>query len=224
MPRRTFLRYKKADELDEQVIQHYLLAFAPENLYKHPHHFPSLCSQALFEDDHPLALEIGCGSGEQLCALALEHPKANFVGIDIAGKSLTKAVEQAFSAHLENIRFIHADFQQMYSLLVPNALNAVYLHFPDPHMKLKHRHKRIFNQVFLDHISLALQPGSILSVMTDVAPFFLDMLALAEQDERFVNSHEESYLIGFEEGVKSHFQRVWEGYHETVYRFEMRKK
>ncbi len=221
--RRTFLRYTKAQVLDEQVVSKYLLSYLPATLYHDWPTLPGITAQELFGNDLKLELEIGCGSAEFLCSLAEKCPDTNFVGIDISGKSLHQAVKMACSLGLPNIKFINADFHLMYPLLRPESLSAVYLHFPDPHLKARCQKRHLFNETFLNALFTALVNDGLLSVMTDVEAFFMEMLQLIEQDARFQKVHPQRYLIGFEPAVKSRFQRLWELHGESVFRFEMRK-
>ena len=219
MARRTFLRYTRAEQLSEEERARYIRFFPPAELYHHRERFPQLTSTNLFGNIHPLEVEIGCGSAEPLCSLAQAHPHINYLGIDISGPSIHKAAELAAKRQLHNILFIHADFQQLTPLLVPQSLRAVYLHFPDPHTKSGYKKRRIFTQAFLETLSQTLETKGLLSVMTDHQERFMDMLLLLETDPRFVKMHQERYLLGFEHEVKSHFQRIWEHHGETVYRF-----
>ncbi len=221
--RRTFLRHTKAQVLDEQAVDRYLLSYLPVLLYHHWQTLPGITAQELFGNDLKLELEIGCGSAEFLCSRAEECPDTNFVGVDISGRSLLKAVEMAYALALHNIKFINADFHLMYPLLRPDALSAVYLHFPDPHLKARCQKRRLFNESFLDALFASLENDGLLSVMTDVETFFMEMLQLMEQDTRFLKVYPQRYLVGFEPAIKSHFQRLWELHGESVFRFEVRK-
>jgi tRNA (guanine-N7-)-methyltransferase len=218
------LRFTRAQQIDQHEQQHYLRCYSPEALFHNWQQFPPLTSAALFENEQPLELEIGCGSGELLLFLARERPHTNFVGVDISRKMLDKAVEQAVRYRLPNLKFINADFRQMYPLLMPDTLKSVYLHFPDPHLRPRHQKRRLLNAEFLEQMHRALKPEGTLSVMTDVCDFFFDMLAIIEQDTRFQKCHSERYLTGSDLPVRSHFQRVWEGYGEQVYRCLIQKK
>ncbi len=221
--RRTFLRHTKAQTLDEHIIGRYLLSYLPTILYHNWQTLPGITAQDLFGNDRALELEIGCGSAEFLCSLAEKYPNTNFVGIDISGRSLLKSVEMADTSALRNIKFINADFHLMYPLLHPESLSAVYLHFPDPHLKPRCQKRRLLNEICLDVLFTAMVNGALLSVMTDVEAFFMEMLQLIEQDARFKKSHSQRYLVGFEPAVKSHFQRLWEQHGESVFRFEVHK-
>ena len=169
-------------------------------------------------------MEIGCGTGEHLCALAAESPAALFVGIDLSLKSPVRAVERARALSLDNVKFIKAGIYLVYPLLEPNSLRAVYLHFPDPCLRPKFRKRRIFNEGFLDRVYYALAEEGLLSVMTDVPPLFMDMLAQVEKDPRFVKTHPERYLAGPDSSIKSRYQATWEKYGIYPMRFVVKKR
>ena len=219
MSRRRVLRYLKTKEPEQTARQRYLMQYPSGALYHHSEHFLPLTSPALFGDTRPLELEIGCGSGEYLCLLACQNPDHNFVGIDKSRKAIYRGVQAAADMGLSNVKFIEADFHLMYPLLSPSSLRVVYLHFPDPYGRPQLRRRRIFSPMFLDHIAAALQVGGLLSVVSDHEEFFMEMLALIEQDERFAKQHEERYLQGFDVGIKSRFQHIWEGYGVVPLRF-----
>jgi tRNA (guanine-N7-)-methyltransferase len=224
MTRKSFaIRHIKFSPPDEQTAGKYFLSWHARDLYHAPGAFPRLTSEGLFGCTRPMELEIGCGTGEHLCALAAETPAANFVGIDISLKSLYAAVEQAKALSLENVMFIKAGAQLVYPLLDPGSLRAVYLHFPDPCLRPKYRKRRIFNERFLDRMHYALTEGGLLSVMTDVPSLFMDMLAQAESDPRFEKIHPERYLSGPDSSITSRYQATWEKYGIYPMRFVVKK-
>ncbi len=225
MTRKSFaIRHLKFSPPDEDTARKYLLQWQTGDLYHSPEAFPRLDSSSIFSNTQPLELEIGCGTGEFLCALATGEPETNFIGLDISLKSLFIAVEKARTLSLDNTRFIKAAVQFAYPLLVPGSLRAVYMHFPDPCLRPKYRKKRIFNRAFLDHVYIALADGGRLSVMTDLPELFESMLALVEQDARFEKTHGERYLQGFDLGVNSRYQGVWKKHGLAPLRFIVRKK
>jgi tRNA (guanine-N7-)-methyltransferase len=223
MPRRSLRRGARFQPPDPCSIERYLRFFSSKELFCNPDRFPPIDSPHLFGDQLPLQLEIGCGTADFLCALALEHPRTNFVGVDISSKPLFKAIRTAQAHVLPNITFIKGDFRQMYPLLAADALEAVYLHFPDPHMRQRFRKRRVVSPGFLDAIHRALVRGGCLSIATDHREFLLEMLALVEQDARFAKTHAERYLIGLEASAKSQFQRIWERHGLATLRVELQK-
>src|SRR5262249_46175913 len=223
MSRRALMRGARFQPPGPRAIERYLLFFSSKELFWNLDMFPPIDSPHLFGDHLPLRLYIGCATADSLRALALGHPRPNFVGCDVSSKPLLKAIRTAEAHALSNIKFIKGDFKRMYPLLVANALQAVYLHFPDPHMRQRFRKRRVVSQGFLDEINRALTPGGRLSIMTDHYEFFFEMLTLVEQDVRFAKTHAERYLIGFEAPAKSQFQRMWERHGLLTLRVELQK-
>ena len=93
MSRRSLLRGARFQPPDPQLIERYLRFFSSKELFWNPDIFPPIDSPHLFGDDLPLALEIGCGTADFLCAQAREHPGTNFVGIDVSAKPLFRGPE-----------------------------------------------------------------------------------------------------------------------------------
>ena len=224
MPRRLLSRHIRPRPLDDQEIKQYLRVYNARDLYHHPEIFPRLCSQQLFGNSAPLKLEVGCGTAEFLCSLASKEPEVNFVGVDIARRPLYKAVAIASSLQLPNVRFLHANFAQMYPLLEPGSLWQVYVHFPDPNMHPKFHRRKLVTPAFLEAIHLAFVSGGGLSLMTDHSAVFEELLAVVEADSRFQKTHPERYLMGFEPEIKSRFQRIWERHGLPILRLEVCKK
>src|SRR6478672_10873393 len=54
-------------------------------------------------------LELGCGSGGNLLAIAMAWPDSEVVGLDIASKPVAAATETAAAAGLANATFLAAD-------------------------------------------------------------------------------------------------------------------
>ena len=223
MSRRSLMRGTPFEPPDPRAIERYLLFFSSKELFLNPDMFPPIDSPHLFGNHLPFQLEIGCGTADFLCALALEHPETNFVGVDVSAKPLFRAIRRAESLALPNIKFIKGDFKRMLPLLPADALQAVYLYFPDPHMRQRFRKRRMVSPEFLDAVSRALVPGGRLSITTDHHEFFMEMLALIEHDARFTKTHAERYLIGLDAPARSQFQRIWEGHGLPTLRVELER-
>ncbi|MEO6458131.1 MAG: methyltransferase domain-containing protein [Chloroflexia bacterium] len=222
MPRKTFLnRHTKASVPDEPTAAKYLLRWYTGDLYRSIEQFPLLTSQALFGNDLPMELEIGCGTGEFLCGLAAERSGVSFVGLDINLKSLFVGVERASALSLENVKFIKAPIQFLYPLMPSGSLQAVYMHFPDPLLRPKYRKRKVLNEEFLRHLSYALQPDGLFSIVTDNDELFESVLALVEESPYFRKMHTERYLSGFEPQAKSRYQLYWEAHDKPIFRLRL---
>jgi len=201
----------------------YLHLWVQEEVHFHADRFPPLDSPSLFGNSRPLELEVGCGTGEFLCALASERPDTNFVGIDPLTKVLFHAARQADSLKLKNIRFVRAPMHVLYPLLLPDTLSAVYVHFPDPYVRARGQHK-VLNPRFIEAILQALRPGRPFSVVSDKPTLFEEALRLVEANAGWEKTHAERHVVGYEPPVKSRYQRKWERLKLTTLRFEVRKR
>lgn len=61
----------------------------------------------------PRMLELGCGDGSNLLALAWWRPHASFVGIDASATHVALARERAAALGLDNLHFEHADVRAL---------------------------------------------------------------------------------------------------------------
>jgi len=83
-------------------------------------------------------LDIGCGTGHFLREYLKDKPKLRAVGIDISSSMIDEASRKAAEAGLENLKFIHADWENMrlasfsgYNFKIIFCANAFH-YFSDP--------------------------------------------------------------------------------------------
>ncbi|MBI5547029.1 MAG: methyltransferase domain-containing protein [Deltaproteobacteria bacterium] len=222
MGRRALSRKIKRVPPSPEAEALYVRLWIQEELHFHPERFPKLTSPELFGDTRPLELEVGCGTGEYLCALAAARPDVNFLGIDPVTKVLYFAARRAEELGLKNLRLLRSPIQVLFPLLAPDSLSAVYVHFPDPFVRSRGQHK-VLNALFFEAIQRALAPGKVLNVVSDKAELFEEALRLALRQAGLERTHTERHLVGFEPEVKSRYQLKWERYELPALRFEMRK-
>jgi len=82
----------------------------------HPAHLATVA--ALYGLDAPAVgscrvLELGCGGGSNLVPMACQYPDASFVGIDLSGRAIDSAAENAAACRLENVDFRQADIMDI---------------------------------------------------------------------------------------------------------------
>ncbi|MGI5861947.1 MAG: tRNA (guanine(46)-N(7))-methyltransferase TrmB [Myxococcales bacterium] len=184
---------------------------------------PRLDPAALFDGRQVYELEVGCGTGEVLCHMAAERPETGFLGVDPSTKSLFHAVRLAESMGLRNIRFLRAPIDALYPHLVDETVAAAYVHFPDPFVRARGQHK-VLNPSFLARMHAAMGTGGLLSIVSDKAELFHEVLELIEQTPGWERAHAERFLIGFDPPVKSRYQRKWERFDLPALRLEVCKQ
>ena len=63
--------------------------------------------QSIFQNNHPIYLEVGMGKGKFLGELALTHPEINYIGIEKFESVIVQAVEKIAPLHLNNICLLY---------------------------------------------------------------------------------------------------------------------
>lgn len=131
---------------------------------------PQLCvalDEPFVVPARPLWLEIGFGGGEHLAALANDNPEVCFIGCDpfINGvASLLKAID---SFELTNIRIANADARNVLLWLPDSSLERIYILFPDPWPKQRHKKRRLIQMETVAQLARVLKSGSQLIIATD---------------------------------------------------------
>lgn len=225
MGRRGLSRAIKRAPVPPEALKRYVLTWRYEDeLALAGQALPDITSQALFGSSAPLELEVGCGTGEFLCALAARHPERRFVGVDPSTTSLHFGARLALESDLDNLRLIRAPMSALYPHLVPSSLSAAYVHYPDPYVRSRQIHK-VVNANCFGRIAEAMQPGGTLSFVSDHEPLFFEALALVEAaGGDWERTHTARFLRGFSPIVKSRYQLKWERYSVQALRFEVRRR
>jgi tRNA (guanine-N7-)-methyltransferase len=101
-----------------------------------------------------LTLEVGCGHGHFLTAYAMAHPQETCLGVDLVTKRIAKANLKAAKRHLHHLHFVKADVSECLIGLPTNVvLQRIFILFPDPWPKKRHRKNRVVQQVLLDELA-----------------------------------------------------------------------
>jgi len=99
--------------------------------------------EKIFGRNAPLHVDLGCGDGGFLCALAQRMPDENFLGI----KRLSRRVERTCrkAEKVDNMRVLNAETSYVVRYLLPeNSVETFYRLFPDPWPKRRRQRRRIF--------------------------------------------------------------------------------
>ena len=135
----------------------------------------------LFGRSAPLLLEIGIGNGEFLVWLAERNPDKNCIGVEIDRDYLLKARNRVRAANLTNVRLIPMEGSKALSrLFAPETLTALYLNFPDPWHKERHKERRLVNEAFAWLLASRLVNGGQFLMVTDYEPYAQEVVAAFE--------------------------------------------
>ncbi len=134
----------------------------------------------------PLEVDLGCGDGNFLAALAREQPERNFLGVERMPGRVRATCRKIGDGVLPNARVLRADILEALSvLLAPASVEVCHLLFSDPWPKRRHHDRRVFTVEFLRAVSRVLIAGGLLRVATDHAEYFSAMSAIWPRVEDF---------------------------------------
>jgi tRNA (guanine-N7-)-methyltransferase len=223
MARGQYLTRLAARPLDPQTAERYRPWWPSRLLHERPEQFPPVSAPTFFGAEGALALEIGCGAGEFLCALAARDPGAFHLGVDTARKPLDHAAASAAARGLPNVRFLQADVKLLAPLLAPETLSSVFIHFPVPFSLSRRRKHRTYSPEVFGHLRRALLPRARVSLLTDDEGVYLEVARFAERDEGFRLVPPAEWRLVFDEELKSAYHRRWEARGRVIRRAEVEK-
>ena len=138
-----------------------------------PERYQGQWKAALFGNDRPLHVEIGCGKGAFLMTLAARHPEINFLGVERMSTVLLRAIEKRETAEdLPNLYFLRFDAENITDVFAPGEVDRIYLNFSDPWPKDRHHKRRLTDREFLARYEKILAPGGKVEFKTDNAALF----------------------------------------------------
>jgi tRNA (guanine-N7-)-methyltransferase len=149
-----------------QALQEITPAFVAE--YVPGNYFQALDLKSVFPHSAPIEVDLGCGDGSFLVALAKQNPRRNFLGLDRLLGRVGSACRKIARENLGNARVLRIESSYAVEyLLPPNSVSVFYLLFPDPWPKRRHQRRRIVTAEFLESIHRALAPDGLLVIATD---------------------------------------------------------
>ena len=121
-------------------------------------------------------LEIGFGNGEHLVWQAQNHPEVGFVGAEPFLNGVARLLSHIAEGEVENIRIIPDDVRPFLARFPAASLGRVFILFPDPWPKARHRRRRLVNEETLDRLADVMADGAELRLATDDADYMAWML------------------------------------------------
>jgi tRNA (guanine-N7-)-methyltransferase len=140
--------------------------------------------EKIFRRNAPLHVDLGCGDGSFLCALAQHMPDKDFLGIErLLGRIRSAACK---AANIGNVRLLRMESSYAVRHLLPaGSVEKFYLLFPDPWPKRRHWRRRIVTGDFLRAIHQALVGNGTFRIATDHPDYFEKIQETARGNPHF---------------------------------------
>lgn len=142
-----------------------------------------------------IRVEVGCGKGKFVTALAKDHPDVSFYALEKIPDVIVMAAEKAAGEKISNVKFLLADAKDLTegverkfvrledgepvfedvahsALCPPHSVSVLYLNFSDPLPNKKYAPKRLTHAGFLEKYRTILRPDGHIEFKTDNQPLF----------------------------------------------------
>ena len=116
-------------------------------------------------------LEIGFGGGEHLAEQAARHPDVRLLGAEPFLNGAASALRHIDERRLHNVRLHVGDARDLLAALPDAGLARVFILFPDPWPKARHRKRRLVQAQVARDLGRVLGPGGRLRFATDWADY-----------------------------------------------------
>jgi tRNA (guanine-N7-)-methyltransferase len=153
----------------------------------------------IFSREAPVEVDIGCGEGSFLLAMAKAFPDRNYLGIERLLGRVRKVCRNASRKGLTNVRLLRLETAYALRYVLPlETVSIAHVAFPDPWPKRYHHPRRLVQDGFMEALRGILVAGGELRVKTDDEPYFQWMekvFARAKGYERIDWPEEAGYPI-----------------------------
>ena len=146
--------------------------------------------------EEEIRVEVGCGKGKFITALAKDHPHVRFYALEKIPDVIVMAAEKADREEVENVKFLLADAKDLtegidiqfegldedrkpilrkvpHAALCPShAVSVLYLNFSDPLPNNKYAPRRLTHAGFLEKYRTILKEDGHIEFKTDNKPLF----------------------------------------------------
>ncbi len=143
------------------------------NMKEAAEHYRNLINfEKAFGNANPVALEIGCGKGGFVCALAKTQKEVNFLALEKMSNVILTPMEEVKAQGIENIRFLNIRAECLPCYIPEGSLDCIYLNFSTPLPKLGYATQRLTHRNFLEKYKKLLKKGGRIIQKTDDRDFF----------------------------------------------------
>ncbi len=130
-------------------------------------------------------LEIGFGAGEHLVWQAEANPRAGLIGCEPYINGVAALLSSIEERGLANIRIWDGDARVVLDWLDEGSVARVFVLYPDPWPKARHRKRRLVSVDTLRSFARIMAPGGELRVATDIGDYVRSTLEAVQRSDAF---------------------------------------
>ena len=162
----------------------------------------------IYGRDARLVVEIGSGQGHAILHAAETYPDTNFLAVEVFQGGLARTMLRAKDAGLTNLRLAEVNAPELLETYLPaGSVNEMWVFFPDPWKKERHKKRRLINADFARIAYQALAADGVLRLATDWEDYALQMRDVLDEAETFERAFDGEWAERFDGRVLTAFER-----------------
>ena len=129
-------------------------------------------------------LEVGFGNGQHLVELAKRNSDKLIMGSEVYQNGVASACFSLFQNKIDNVKVFHGDIRILLNSFKHGAVDRLYVLFPDPWIKKRHKSRRLLSSTNIEFFSKILKSKGAICIATDVEDYYFEI------EETFSNSYQ----------------------------------
>ena len=179
-----------------------------------PNYFRRYSVADIFGSGQECEVDLGCGDGGFLLAVAHQHPERLYIGVERLLGRLRKVCSRAEAQGLENVRGVRAESRYFLEwMLQAESVRRLHYLFPDPWPKERHHKKRFVQEDTVPVLYRVLAPEGELLFRTDHEEYYSWVCEIVGGSPLFRREE----WTDLENYPATDFQRQWEAQGKTIY-------
>ena len=177
--------------------------------------------KAVYGEDKPLHIEIGCGKGGFVSETARRNPDVNYIAFEKNYDVLVLAMEKVAEMGLSNVKFVPGDASVLSELETKTKVQRIYINFCDPWPKTGHKKRRLTHERFLSIYKELIEDGGGIHFKTDNRGLFeFSLNSFADFGLKLKNITLDLHNSGFEGNVMTEYEKLFSEKGQPIYRCE----
>ena len=175
----------------------------------------------LFPGDRPMELDVGCGSGRFLLAMAKAYPDRDFLGLERLLGRMRKVSRRVERQALKNVKVLRLESSYALECLLPTgAFSRLHVLFPDPWPKKRHHERRFVQAANVPFFARVLSAEGEFLFKTDHEPYHEAGTGAIRESGLFEELAWEDDAFFY---PRTDFEEQWLGQGKAIYRSRFRK-
>ncbi|NGX31103.1 MAG: tRNA (guanine-N(7)-)-methyltransferase [Chlamydiae bacterium] len=181
-------------------------------------------AREFFANTHPICVEYCSGNGHWLIAQAKKNPLINYIAVEKRFERVKKIWSKMKNENLSNVLIVCGFVEDFTKLLKEGQVEEIFVHFPDPYPKNRHRKHRLFKPDFVQEMAHVIKPRKSVVVVTDDQTYSKTFVNVMLESKQFISEYEAPFYKTDLDYDFSYFLDLWKSKDKTILHFKFKRK